>query len=1042
MVVYNNILAGAAGSGGAAGYKIERSLRFNDADTAFLSRTPSSASSGNTKLTYSVWIKGADIADKTPILSTSSSGGSESIEHRNDGTLVVFFDEYVDGAYTTSAVFRDPSAWYHYVFSIDTTLATAADRVKIYVNGAEVSTTASPALTQNFTFTGFNQQNKVQYIGRTANTSGGVHHYASAMYADIHMIDGQALAPTDFGAPDDNNVWQPKAYSGTYGTNGFHLDFSDNSSNAALGTDAAGSNDWTVNNLTASGTKWSSYLIPQSPATFDSSYPASEAFDGSIAANQEARLNSGSYADRYIDFIPTGGIAFSNQIEMYVGATNFEYSYNGGSNVAVTAGAWHTVASGGGTLTSIRIQRTQTLTHTWRALRVDGTILVDGDPAGTDSLIDTPTNYEADSGNNGGNYCTMNPLAKGPNCTLSNGNLDITTQADPAKCLSTIGMSSGKWYSEFTCTNNSPNPGLGTLQTNLNSGFLGNDAYGWVYGANGKKYHNDPGATGATYGASYTTGDVIGVAFDADAGTLTFYKNGTSQGAAYTGLTSGPYFFATGGSYSSSVANFGQRPFAYTPPTGYVSLCTTNLPDPTIADGSTAFDVDAYTGNGSTQERSEFSFEPDLVWIKARSAGYNHYLVDQVRGFNGSNARVLQPNLTNAEESADGPGDAFASFDDDGFTVKLGTGNWSGTNQNNATYVAWAWDAGANSSKTYTVKVVSDGGNKFRFDDFGTSAVTLDLEEGSTYVFDQSDSSNATHPLRFATAADAAGGTEYTTGVTTTGTPGQTGAKTTITVASGAPTLYYYCSSHTGMGGQANTNSTAGASSFAGSIQSTVRANASAGFSIVSYVGTQAINTIGHGLNATPQMFIVKSRDTAFSGDWRTYHLGIGDASKYLKLHSTAAATTGTSTWNSTEPNSSVFTLGTGSTINKSGDNYIAYCFAPVEGYSAFGSYTGNGSSDGPFVFTNFRPALVICKPTTTTGSWQINDSARNTFNVADEQLFANESIAATTTTNRYIDFLSNGFKVRGDNASFNGSGHTYVYLAFSENPFKTARAR
>ena len=134
-------------------------------------------------------------------------------------------------------------------------------------------------------------------------------------------------------------------------------------------------------------------------------------------------------------------------------------------------------------------------------------------------------------------------------------------------------------------------------------------------------------------------------------------------------------------------------------------------------------------------------------------------------------------------------------------------------------------------SKTYAVTVVSDSGNKYRFDGFGTSAVTLDLQEGGTYTFDQSHSSNSGHPFRFGTSAN---GSDYTTGVTTSGTPGNSGAYTRITVAAGAPTLYYACSAHSGMGGQANTNSTSGSSNFSGTIQSNNSANVDAGFSIVS----------------------------------------------------------------------------------------------------------------------------------------------------------------------------------------------------------------
>ncbi len=241
------------------------------------------------------------------------------------------------------------------------------------------------------------------------------------------------------------------------------------------------------------------------------------------------------------------------------------------------------------------------------------------------------------------------------------------------------------------------------------------------------------------------------------------------------------------------------------------------------------FNTVLYTGNGgSTQAITGVGFQPDWVWVKSRSDTEQHALWDSVRG--GSKRLISDSTGAEYDNSTQG----IQSFDSDGFTA----GDSDQYNKSSQNVASWNWLAGGNApTQTYTVKVVSDSGNKYRFDDFGTSAVTLDLQEGGTYTFDQSDSSNSGHPLRFSTTSDGShgGGSEYTTNVTTTGTPGSSGAKTVITVASGAATLYYYCTQHSGMGGQANTNSTFGSSNFGGSIQSTVSANSTAGFSIVSF---------------------------------------------------------------------------------------------------------------------------------------------------------------------------------------------------------------
>ena len=225
-----------------------------------------------------------------------------------------------------------------------------------------------------------------------------------------------------------------------------------------------------------------------------------------------------------------------------------------------------------------------------------------------------------------------------------------------------------------------------------------------------------------------------------------------------------------------------------------------------------------------------------------------------------------------------------------------------------------------------------------------------------------------------------------------------------------------------------------------GSITSQVRANPTSGFSIVTYSGNSTSGaTVGHGLNATPNFIIVKN-NTGGSYNWIVYSEPTG-ATKYLSLNQTIAATTISTTWNNTAPSSSVFTLGNDASVNVSGNTYVAYCFAPVEGFSAFGSYTGNGSADGPFVYTGFRPRWILIKSSSNTETWNIYDTTRGTYNVLDMYLQAQSS--AAEGTNHAFDVLSNGFKLRlGGGGGGNTNGATYIYAAFAEHPFKTSRAR
>jgi len=365
----------------------------------------------------------------------------------------------------------------------------------------------------------------------------------------------------------------------------------------------------------------------------------------------------------------------------------------------------------------------------------------------------------------------------------------------------------------------------------------------------------------------------------------------------------------------------GQRPFSYTPPSGYVALNTYNLPTSTILKGNTVMDATLWSGTSASNAITNAgAFKPDLVWIKSRSTVISHGLFDSVRGAN----KTLYSNLTAAEDTYT---DTLNSFNTNGFTLGSDA-TWGGVNVSGRTYVGWQWQAG----------------------------------QGST---------------------------------------------------------------------SSNTN---------GSITSTVSVNASAGFSVATF-STSAVytgGTVGHGLGVAPAMYIVKNRNGVANNNWITYHQSVGNTAA-LYLNGTNAATTSSTFWNNTSPTSSVFSIGANLYISS---DMVAYCWTPIAGYSAFGSYTGNGSTDGPMIYTGFRPKFILWKRTDSTADWTIFDSARDTYNAAGPYLNPNTSGAETSDSTVLMDLLSNGFKIRGTWQGMNASGGTFIYAAFAENPFKNALAR
>ena len=305
--------------------------------------------------------------------------------------------------------------------------------------------------------------------------------------------------------------------------------------------------------------------------------------------------------------------------------------------------------------------------------------------AGNDSLIDTPTPY-ADGGNGRGNYCTANPLKKSASATLSDGNLSVAWNSNGGEQPATFAVSSGKWYWEVSPNAAFSAPGILLTSRTPSASSFANDYH--YYGNTGLFY---TGVSGVTYGAGFGNGDVIGVALDLDTNQITFYKNGVSQGVKT--IAAGEYNPDLAGAITvTNVVNFGQRPFAYTPPSGFLALNTQNLPEPSIKKPSSYMDVVTYTADSNaTKTITGLGFNPDLVWIKNRNSTNQHAWFDSVRGVN----KYLGSDRTIAEENP-GQYGYVSAFNSDGFTLTTsGPSGFGYVNGGSNTYVAWCWDESA-----------------------------------------------------------------------------------------------------------------------------------------------------------------------------------------------------------------------------------------------------------------------------------------------------------------------------------------------------------
>jgi hypothetical protein len=551
----------------AVNYPINNSLRFRASASAYLNRTPASA--GNRQIfSFACWVKRGTLGTDYILSVRNGTGagvGSFYIGFRLDQLQIVSADSAGNIEYLvrSAAVYRDPSAWYHIVCAVDTTQATSSNRVKIYVNGVQVTALdgASSYPTQNLNSAAINTT-VPHYFGREDFEGGTAYH--DYYLTEIYFIDGTALTPSSFGTTDAYGIWQPIPYTGAYGTNGYYLPFTDNSalttsSNVGLGKDFSGNGNYWVTN-----------------------------------------------------------------------------------NISITAGSTY------------------------------------------DSMKDVPTNTNS----NTANYAVLNPVNLGDSNSLSNANLSGTIGTTSGRPIyGSIAVTSGKWYWETIYTSNTAN----ALCVGVNDAGLGQNINAFSTSPNIIYYdtyvyrNNSILVSGL---AGFTTNDIMAVALDVDAGTIAFYKNNTllTTQNLPTGNGNGwrpVWINGTSAGSQGYSANFGQQPFSYTPPTGFLPLNTYNLPTPTILAGNQYMDATIYTGTGSTQSIvNSGAMQPDFVWAKSRSTGSGHVLSDSVRGAGKSLAsQSTDAEVTDAQQ--------LVSFNSNGFTMgTTGDVNFSGR-----TYVGWQWRA-------------------------------------------------------------------------------------------------------------------------------------------------------------------------------------------------------------------------------------------------------------------------------------------------------------------------------------------------------------
>ena len=1022
---------------------IANSCIFNDGDSAYLTRTPSSSGSATT-FTISAWVKFGALGTSQELFGNAPSGSAASILtvlHYTDNTIYV--QGFTNGgSYTmnlqTRRQYNDTSKWYHILIAFDTTQSTSTDRVKIYIDGTlqSLAQTTYPGQNENF---GTNQSGIPCTIGRYNYDAT---RYFDGYMAEVNMVDGQALTPASFGVTDTSTGrWIPKTVS-PYPTT---------TTDIAVTVVSSGGNKFAVDGVTQGAVT----LIEGATYKFDQSDSSNATHPLRFSTTSDGTHNSGT---EYTTGVTTAGTPGSSgaytQITVATGAPTLYYYCSSHSGMGGTANTQDQYGTNG--------FRLKFLDSTHAGIDTSG----NGNTFTASNLIDFESQPIAmggtafDTGSAGawdGSYPVANGFTK-----------NTSTQAIYNDGSTAVGGVIG-W--DFGSGRSANIQHIKINQIAVNNSITG---FTFEYSDNGSDY-TSVGTFSVTASASEQTVSVLNTAGKHRYWRLKSTTNTTGGQSSYRWIVAFLGFYSepittdsptqnfvtfdefdsgntgtTGGAGTIVLANGNLRLTAGSNPSNW-DIYRTSKP---VTSGKyyaevTLTDLDGATYFGCISKNQNIKNTTNLFYDFLY--GWS-YATD-----NGKIETNNSGQLTYG--SARSEGDVI------GIAIDMDNGNlWfseNGTYPNSGNPVT-----GANPAFTNLKIANQDGGLSFACQmgysgaidwNFGqrsyrhtppTGFATLQQDNmpetskgvsGLTWTKDRDaavswmciDSSriysaeNVPGAMNLNNTNREYGQVDFVDGINKFLKGGY------ALVTSNNTYSYMNKSGNSNVSYSWVANSGTTSSNTTGSITSTVQANTTAGFSIVQYVGTGSSGSVGHGLSAAPEFMIFKDRDND-STNWRTFHTGFGNITTYQKLNSDDGYGTA-SMWGS--PTASAFIIGgTGYEVNESSTNYVAYCWHGVDGFSKFGKYTGTGNADGTFIYTGFKPAFVMIKGYTIGTPWIIWDNKRSPFNPGDNVVYPNITDAEATSGND-IDILSNGFKARGTAQDYNGS-YTYLYMAWAEHPF------